>query len=88
MALVVPLTDHQASSLFEFFVARPRLLHHEHFFHRRSPLDNLEHYLWEEFNEDGHANIRRNYIQNGALTDQMLVEWMNQELAEHNYMND
>ena len=89
MPLIVILNEVHMRSLLDFFTERPRLLNHEHIEHTRSPLDNLEHYMWEELREDNHLNIRRNYERNNnILTDAMLIEWMNQELVEHNFMND
>jgi hypothetical protein len=80
--LIIPLTDKHRVILLDFFLANPRILHAEHYFHTRSPLDNLEHYIWEELHEVNHVAIRQSYNKNGYLTDADINIWIDQELEE------
>jgi len=79
MSLVIPLTNDTKKTLLDFFIHNPSILTMEHYYHRHSPLDSLEHYMWEELNEPEHVNLRDHYVQTKKFTPEMLNIWMQQE---------
>lgn len=83
MALIVPMTTDLKHTVLNFFLENTTILHIEHYFHTHSPLDNLEHYMWEELNEVEHASLKTQYNKNRALTLQMVEEWISQEIKQH-----
>lgn len=80
--LIIPLTEKQCRRILEFFLNNPFILHTEHYLHTHSPLDNLEHYIWEELYEPYHVTVRQNYEQNGFLSDFDIDTWIDQERYE------
>lgn len=82
--LVVHLSPRQENRIAKFFLANPDILTMEHYIHTRAPLDNICHYLWEEFSESNHDGLRQAYVQqSGQLSDQQVEQWIREEMMEH-----
>ena len=80
--LIVSLTAQQQRDIVRFFLENPDILQLENYVHTRSPLDNLEHYMWEEMQEKYHVSIRKNWEKNGNLSNVDINRWIDQEIAE------
>ena len=80
--MIVQLTEDQHFYLFRFFYNNPNILTIEHYVHTQNPLDNLEHYMWEELQEPEHINLKKRYEKYGKLSDNDLRTWVNQEYEE------
>lgn len=80
--LIIPLNRYQQDALLEFFLINPGILAVEHYLHTHSPLDNLEHYMWEELHEPNHKSIRRRYEENRSISNADIDTWIEQELEE------
>jgi len=79
----VNLTDNQAVSLVYFFSLVPsKILNFETLIHGFNPLTDPDKYMTQELEENSHSTIKDEYLFRGKFTDEMLDEWMRQELYE------
>jgi hypothetical protein len=80
--LIVPLSGQQQNIILNFFIDNPHLQQIEHHLHTHSPLDNLEHYMWEELHEPEHIDLLRKYQKNKGLSNHDIDIWIEQETGE------
>lgn len=83
--LIVSLSPEQKESLLYFLLSHPDILHWEHYVHTHSPLDNLEHYMWEELHEHVHRDILIRYQFTHQLSNDDFNLWISQELNEQRF---